>query len=81
VSNIEKSIEFYQTILGLDTVLYDIKINENNLFQKSWTHKSATGKGAFNKLGNVTIELIQNLDQQAPKFTEIGISDCGFTLF
>jgi hypothetical protein len=22
--------------------------------------------------------LIQNLDQQAPKFTEIGISDCGF---
>jgi hypothetical protein len=34
-----------QTILGLDTVLYDIKINENNHnFRKVGLHKSATGK-------------------------------------
>ena len=81
VSNIEKSIEFYQTILGLDTVLYDIISNENNHnFRKVGLHKSATGKGAFNKLlGNVTIELIQNLDQQAPKiYRNRYWGDCGF---
>lgn len=81
VSNIEKSIEFYQTILGLDTVLYDFQMNENNHnFRKVGLHKSATGKGAFNKLlGNVTIELIQNLDQQAPKiYNNRYWGDCGF---
>jgi hypothetical protein len=64
VSNIEKSIEFYQTILGLDTILYDTKINENNHnFSKVELHKGTTGKDTFNKLlGNVTSKLIQNLD-------------------
>lgn len=81
VSDMEQSIEFYKSIVGLDTILYDFCCNENNQnFRKVGLHKKATGKGAFNKLlGNVTIELIQNLDLQAPKiYNNRYWGDCGF---
>jgi hypothetical protein len=50
VSNIEKSIEFYKTILGLDTYFMISKSMKIIIISKVGLHKSATGKGAFNKL-------------------------------
>lgn len=61
VSDMEKSIAFYQTILGLDTITYDDFYTENgHNFRKVGLFKAATGKGAFNTLlGNVTVELLK----------------------
>ena len=81
VSSMEQSIVFYQTILGLDTVLYDFEMSENNHnVRKVGLHKKASGKGAFNKLlGDVTIELVQDLDRKAPKiYRNRYWGDCGF---
>ncbi|MEC4004372.1 VOC family protein [Flavobacterium sp. SUN052] len=81
VSNMEKSLHFYQVILGLDEKIYDFEINENGQnLRKVGLHKKATGKGAFNNLlGNVSIELIQNLDKTAPKiYANRFWGDCGF---
>ena len=81
VSNMEKSLQFYQQILGLDIVLYDYEFTENNIsFRKVGLHKKATGKGAFNKLlGDVTIELIQNLNEKTSKIYKNRFwGDCGF---
>ena len=81
VSNMEKSLHFYQQILGLDIVLYDYEFSENNIkYRKIGLQKKATGKGAFNKLlGNITVELIQNLDQKSTKIYENRFwGDCGF---
>lgn len=72
VSDMEKSLHFYQYVLGLDTVLYDYEFSENNSrYKKVGLQKKATGKGAFNKLlGNVTVELIQILDAKPNKIYE-----------
>lgn len=81
VSDMEKSIAFYQTILGFDTITYDNLCTENgHNFRKVGLSKAATGKGAFNTLlGNVTVELLQNLDQKQPKIYENRFwGDCGF---
>ena len=81
VSDMEKSIHFYKSILGLDTILYDFTSTENNEnFRKVGLFKRATGKGAFNKLlGNVTVELVQNLSRKSSKiYEERYWGDCGF---
>ena len=81
VSNMEKSLHFYQDILGLETILYDYEFSENNSnYRKVGLQKKATGKGAFNKLlGNVTLELVQNLDKKTNKIYENRFwGDCGF---
>jgi catechol 2,3-dioxygenase-like lactoylglutathione lyase family enzyme len=81
VSDMEKSLLFYQNVLGMDSVLYDINYSENNVaYRKVGLNKKATGKGAFNKLlGDVTIELIQLKNTKAKKIYENRFwGDCGF---
>ncbi|MBC7525106.1 MAG: VOC family protein [Flavobacterium sp.] len=64
VSDMQKSLHFYQHILGLDIILYEYEFVEHNIsYKKVGLQKNATGKGAFNELlGNIMIELVQNLD-------------------
>lgn len=81
VSNMSQSLHFYQEVLGLDIVLYDYEMHENNAsYRKVGLKKNATGKGAFNKLlGNVTIELVQLLDGNPVKIYQNRFwGDCGF---
>ena len=81
VSNMEKSLHFYQEVLGLETILYDYEFSENNsIYRKVGLQKAATGKGAFNKLlGNITIELIQIINEKPKKIYENRFwGDCGF---
>ena len=81
VTNMQISLAFYRETLGIDTVLYDYTHTENGLeYRKVGLHKKATGKGAFNKLlGDVTIELVQVLNQ-TPKviYKDRFWGDCGF---
>ncbi len=81
VRDIDKSLHFYQNVLGIDTVVYDgVCVENNTRFRKVGLSKAATGKGAFNKLlGDVTLELVQNLDELTPKIYENRYwGDCGF---
>ncbi|WP_298391950.1 VOC family protein [Flavobacterium sp.] len=81
VSNMETSLHFYQQVLGFETVLYDIQTSDNGReFRKIGLQKTATGKGAFNKLlGNVVIELVQILNEVPKKiFSNRFWGDCGF---
>ncbi|MDG2432940.1 VOC family protein [Flavobacterium sp.] len=81
VSNMEKSLFFYQNVIGIDTVLYDFEYNQDGLsYHKVGLSKKATGKGAFNKLlGDVTIELVQVKGKVAKKIYENRFwGDCGF---
>ena len=81
VSDMEKSMVFYQNILGLEDVLYDFEYSEDGLeYRKVGLGKKATGKGAFNKLlGDVTIELVQLKNEESKKIYENRFwGDCGF---
>lgn len=81
VSDMDKSLLFYQNILGIDTVLYDVEFVENDLeYRKIGLSKKATGKGAFNKLlGDVTLELVQLKHKKANTIYENRFwGDCGF---
>lgn len=81
ISDMEKSLRFYQNVLGLDTILYDFDYSKDGLeFRKVGLQKKATGKGAFNKLlGDVTIELVQLKNKEAKKIYENRYwGDCGF---
>ena len=81
VSNMEKSLLFYQNVLGIDTILYDFEQVENGLvYRKVGLNKKASGKGAFNKLlGNVTLELVQLKNKESKKIFENRFwGDCGF---
>lgn len=81
VSNMDKSINFYQTILGLDEKQYDYEVTENGQrLRKVGLHKKATGKGAFTTLlGNVSVELVQNLSTKTSKIYDNRFwGDCGF---
>ena len=81
VSNIEKALHFYQEVLGIDLVLYDIESTENGqLVRKLGISKKATGKGAFNKLlGDVVIELVQVKNRVPIKIYQDRFwGDCGF---
>lgn len=81
VRDINKSLVFYQNVLGFDTTLYDFAVIENNNeYRKVGLQKKATGKGAFNKLlGDVTIELVQ-IKNKIPKkiYDNRFWGDCGF---
>ena len=81
VSNMEKSMLFYQNVLGIDSILYDFEYTVDDLlYRKVGLQKRATGKGAFNKLlGDVTIELVQLKSKEAKKIYENRYwGDCGF---
>lgn len=81
VSNMETSLHFYQQVLGFEIVLYDIKTSiDGATYRKIGLQKTASGKGAFNKLlGNVVIELVQVLDAVPKKiFSNRFWGDCGF---
>ncbi len=81
VSSMEKSIDFYQNVLALDEIMYDVQSTTNGKeYRKVGLHKKATGKGAFNKLlGDVTVELVQILNASPKKIFENRYwGDCGF---
>jgi catechol 2,3-dioxygenase-like lactoylglutathione lyase family enzyme len=81
VSNMEKSMLFYQNVLGIENVLYDFECTLDGLeYRKVGLGKKATGKGAFNKLlGDVTIELVQLKNSKPKKIYENRFwGDCGF---
>lgn len=81
VSDMEKALHFYQKVIALDEVIYDYQYGENGIeYRKVGLSKKATNKGAFNKLlGDVTVELIQVLNQRVPKIYENRFwGDCGF---
>lgn len=81
VSDIQKSMHFYQNVLALDEILYDYENTENGIvYRKVGLHKKATNKGAFNKLlGDITIELVQTVNHKASKIYENRFwGDCGF---
>ncbi len=89
VSNMEKSIEFYKSILGYDKVLYDTqgKFEEfsgiaggQDTFRRVLLTHSQPRQGAFSKLfGNSTIELIQVTDRIPKKiFKDRFWGDLGF---
>ena len=81
VSNMERSLAFYQWLLNVSDVVYDVVIRESNQqYRKVLLQKHPTGKGAFGKLlGSVEIELVQCLNRQPVKiYANRYWGDCGF---
>lgn len=87
VSDMGAAIDFYQSVLNIDKLIYDKTVlaenpfdNTNQLFRKVLLQKHPSGKGAFGKLlGSVEIELVQCLDRMPSKIYENRFwGDCGF---
>lgn len=89
VSNMEKSIHFYKTILGFDKVIFDKTGNFDDFaalpggkhtFRRVLLTHSEPRKGPFsNLLGSAQIELIQVTDRQPRKIYENRLwGDLGF---
>ncbi len=89
VSNMEKAIHFYSTVLGIKNVVYDVtgtmqdgafSVNTNNIYRRVLLKKPAAGNGAFCKLlGGVHIELVQIKNETPQKiFTNRYWGDNGF---
>ena len=80
VSDMEKSMAFYQNILGLHSIIYDdtfIQNGEN--IRKVGLLKKANGIGAFDALlGDVFIELVQREKSANKIFENRFWGDCGF---
>ncbi len=79
VSDMEKSIKFYSTILGYDTVVYDVEDVFNDLtgvagYKEKYRRvllKHEARSGAFSPLlGTSTIELFQAVDRKPRKVYE-----------
>jgi len=82
VSNMEKSVAFYQWLLNVDSIVYDtIEVSESSQqYRKVLLQKHPNGQGAFGKLlGSVEVELVQCLDRQPATIYENRFwGDCGF---
>jgi catechol 2,3-dioxygenase-like lactoylglutathione lyase family enzyme len=87
VSNIDRALAFYQSLLNVDSVVYDITEAARNGFDKDekrcrkvLLQKDPTGKGAFGKLlGSIELELVQMLDDEpAEIYANRFWGDCGF---
>lgn len=81
VSDMERSLAFYQWLLNVSDVVYDVVLREcNQQYRKVLLQKHPTGKGAFGKLlGSVEIELVQCLSRQPAKiYANRYWGDCGF---
>ena len=89
VSNLEKSIEFYSTILGYDTIEWQGEGNFNDFtslnpskhqFKRAILSHSKDRKGSFSQLlGKSQIELVQNTDKKGrPIYQDRFWGDLGF---
>jgi catechol 2,3-dioxygenase-like lactoylglutathione lyase family enzyme len=81
VSDMERSLAFYQWLLTIGDVVYDAVITEKGQrYRQVLLQKNPTGKGAFGKLlGSIEIELVQCLDRQpATIYKNRYWGDCGF---
>lgn len=89
VSNLDKALEFYRDVLGIDEVIYSgtapaidipLKEQEGQQFRRVLLKKQVANKGAFSKLlGSVQIELVEALDFQPVKiYKDRFWGDCGF---
>ncbi len=87
VSDMERSLKFYQTLLSIEEKVYDETYicqegpdGSRQRVRKVLLQKHPSGKGAFGKLlGSVEIELIQCLDRvPATIFADRFWGDCGF---
>lgn len=85
VSDMEAAIKFYQSLLSINAVAYDVVTTEavngvHGRFRKVLLLKPANGKGAFGKLlGSIELELVQCLDRQPEKiYANRYWGDCGF---
>jgi catechol 2,3-dioxygenase-like lactoylglutathione lyase family enzyme len=86
VSDMSRSLKFYQSILNIDKPVYDITglsagpdgVQRN--YRKVLLQKHPNGKGAFGKLlGSIELELVQCLDRVPAKIYENRYwGDCGF---
>jgi catechol 2,3-dioxygenase-like lactoylglutathione lyase family enzyme len=80
VSDMEKSMAFYQNVLGLKSVIYDDTFLQNGKqFRKVGLLKKAIGFGAFDALlGDVFIELVQSKKPAQKILQDRFWGDCGF---
>ncbi len=87
VSNMNASLKFYESLLGIHEVVYDITStfadapqNSKDLFRRVLIRKNKSPCGAFtNLLGGVEIELVQNINKDSKRiFAERYWGDCGF---
>ncbi len=89
VHNLEQSLKFYKTVLGINEVIYsgsapaiDLPDHEQygQHFKRVLLKKPLSNKGAFSKLlGSVQIELVEALDFEPTKIYQDRFwGDCGF---
>jgi catechol 2,3-dioxygenase-like lactoylglutathione lyase family enzyme len=89
VSDLDKAIEFYRDVLGIDEIIYSgtapaidlpLKVQEGQQFRRVLLKKQVANKGAFSKLlGSVQIELVEALDFEPVKiYNDRFWGDCGF---
>ena len=85
VSNMEKSIEFYSTVFGInnkvfETVCSEIVFGKKVLLKKVLIQKDRNPRGAFtNLLGDIQIELVEAIHSNPAKIFENRYwGDCGF---
>ena len=87
VSDMERSVAFYQSLLNIDEVVCDETDTSANGFdkvahkvRKVLLQKHPSGKGAFGKLlGSVEIELVQSMERKPTRIYEDRFwGDCGF---
>ncbi len=87
VSNMNTALDFYKNLLGITEVVYDISSsfadipgNTDTVFRRVLIRKNKSASGAFtNLLGDVEIELVQNMQSCSPRIFEGRYwGDCGF---
>jgi len=87
VTDMERSVSFYQSLLNINSVVYDVTVtsesgfsSEPQQYRKVLLQKHPNGKGAFGKLlGSVEIELVQCLNRAPEKiYANRYWGDCGF---
>ncbi|MEP6583894.1 MAG: VOC family protein [Ginsengibacter sp.] len=87
VVNMDASLKFYKTFLGMNEIVYDITSaftdiphSSGDVFRRVLIKKDKATYGAFtNLLGDVEIELVQNINKRSKRIFEGRYwGDCGF---